>query len=128
MHPVAHYFYIFRLRTGGQQQISSKMRFIHVYDLRIAGLSGWRTATRKTQMILNSSSRSVPFNLLLHACPRSNLSRNDVDRADELHGKHTMFGRCGGDTVYSAFFPLSLSYAVNPCSNSDVMKIGAMGV
>ena len=79
-------------------------------------------------MILNSSSRSVPFNLLLHVCPRSNLSRNDVDRADELHGKHTMFGRCVGDTVYSAFFPLSLSYAVNSCSNSDVMKIGAVGV
>lgn len=25
------------------------------------------------------------------------------DRADELHGKHTLFGRCMGDTVYSAY-------------------------
>ena len=24
-----------------------------------------------------------------------------IDRADELHGKHTMFGRCVGDTIYS---------------------------
>ncbi|KAI0063990.1 cyclophilin-like protein [Artomyces pyxidatus] len=31
-----------------------------------------------------------------------------LDRADELHGKHTLFGRCVGDTVY------------------NVMKIGAM--
>jgi peptidyl-prolyl cis-trans isomerase SDCCAG10 len=26
---------------------------------------------------------------------------DDADRADELHGKHTLFGRCMGDTVYS---------------------------
>ena len=32
-----------------------------------------------------------------------------LDRADELHGKHTLFGRCVGDTVY------------------NVMKIGEMG-
>ena len=25
-----------------------------------------------------------------------------TDRADELHGKHTLFGRCVGDTVFSA--------------------------
>lgn len=24
-----------------------------------------------------------------------------LDRADELHGKHTLFGRCVGDTFYS---------------------------
>ena len=24
-----------------------------------------------------------------------------LDRADELHGKHTLFGRCVGDTVYN---------------------------
>jgi cyclophilin family peptidyl-prolyl cis-trans isomerase len=27
-----------------------------------------------------------------------------VDRADELHGKHTLFGRCVGDTIYSGSF------------------------
>ncbi|KAJ7148904.1 cyclophilin-like protein [Mycena filopes] len=32
-----------------------------------------------------------------------------LDRAEELHGKHTLFGRCMGDTVY------------------NVMKIGEMG-
>lgn len=26
-----------------------------------------------------------------------------LDRADELHGKHTLFGRCVGDTVYSGY-------------------------
>lgn len=25
-----------------------------------------------------------------------------TDRADELHGKHTLFGRVMGDTIYSA--------------------------
>ena len=29
---------------------------------------------------------------------------NNVDRADELHGKHTLFGRCVGDTIYSGSF------------------------
>ncbi|ETW79169.1 hypothetical protein HETIRDRAFT_441233 [Heterobasidion irregulare TC 32-1] len=33
-----------------------------------------------------------------------------LDRADELHGKHTLFGRCIGDTIY------------------NVMKIGAMEI
>lgn len=32
-----------------------------------------------------------------------------LDRAEELHGKHTLFGRCVGDTIY------------------NVVKIGAMG-
>ena len=27
-----------------------------------------------------------------------------VDRADELQGKHTLFGRCVGDTIYSVSF------------------------
>jgi hypothetical protein len=29
--------------------------------------------------------------------------RQIIDRADELHGKHTLFGRCVGDTVYSEY-------------------------
>ncbi|KAH9992733.1 cyclophilin-like domain-containing protein [Russula compacta] len=32
-----------------------------------------------------------------------------LDRADELHGKHTLFGRCVGDTIYSASFITSSS-------------------
>jgi peptidyl-prolyl cis-trans isomerase SDCCAG10 len=31
-----------------------------------------------------------------------NIEPFEIDRADELHGKHTLFGRCIGDTVYSA--------------------------
>ena len=27
-----------------------------------------------------------------------------IDRADELHGKHTLFGRCVGDTFFSMFY------------------------
>ena len=34
-------------------------------------------------------------------------SRNNTDRADELHGKHTLFGRCVGDTIYSVSFTTS---------------------
>jgi peptidyl-prolyl cis-trans isomerase SDCCAG10 len=34
----------------------------------------------------------------------SHTSKHGVtDRADELHGKHTLFGRVIGDTVYSAY-------------------------
>lgn len=29
-----------------------------------------------------------------------------LDRADELHGKHTLFGRCVGDTIYSESRPV----------------------
>lgn len=29
-----------------------------------------------------------------------------LDRADELHGKHTLFGRVLGDTLYSEFISL----------------------
>lgn len=35
---------------------------------------------------------------------------NDVDRADELNSKHTLFGRCVGDTIYSASFTISTRY------------------
>lgn len=31
-----------------------------------------------------------------------------ADRADELHGKHTLFGRVIGDTIYSAFHQLNV--------------------
>jgi hypothetical protein len=49
-----------------------------------------------------------------------------LDRADELHGKHTLFGRCIGDTIYSRFIyaPLQLAADEIPI---DVLKIGGMG-
>ncbi|KAL0953337.1 hypothetical protein HGRIS_004582 [Hohenbuehelia grisea] len=37
-----------------------------------------------------------------------------LDRAEELHGKHTLFGRVMGDTIYSAF-------TLCPSSEKDVM-------
>jgi hypothetical protein len=38
----------------------------------------------------------------LHCNERTiNVDLAPIDRADELHGKHTLFGRCMGDTVYS---------------------------
>ncbi len=43
-----------------------------------------------------------------------------VDRADELHGKHTLFGRCVGDTIYSVSFirvPASGDTAVDPLNS-----------
>ena len=46
---------------------------------------------------------TVWSNLKLAVSPRCfNLSTFFTDRADELHGKHTLFGRCVGDTVFSA--------------------------
>lgn len=51
------------------------------------------------------------------------------DRADELHGKHTLFGRCIGDTIYSGSIQHSISCATTERSflEPDVMKIGSMG-
>ncbi len=95
-------FFVFYVRTDGRQQNSSRMRFIHVYDLRIAGSLGWRMVARRTQMIHNSSSRSVRSSLTSCMPSPPIQSWNDVDRADELQGKHTLFGRCVGDTIYSA--------------------------
>lgn len=107
-----------RVRTGGgRRQNSLKMRFIHVYDLRIVDSSRWRTTARRTRMIHSSSSRSVRTTLTSYALAQVTefLSRNDVDRADELHGKHTLFGRCVGDTIYSASFITSSAHSVNSC-------------
>ncbi len=61
--------FLFRVRTGGGQQNSSRMRFIHVYALRIAGSSRWRTVARRTRTIHSSSSRSVRFTLTSHMPP-----------------------------------------------------------
>ena len=51
-----------------------------------------------------------------------------LDRADELHGKHTVFGRCIGDPVYSKCF--SLRFSTTECvfpPPEDVVKIGETG-
>ncbi|KAI6001147.1 cyclophilin-like domain-containing protein [Pisolithus albus] len=51
-----------------------------------------------------------------------------LDRADELHGKHTLFGRVVGDTLYSTRF-CSICASVHrppPLPTADVLKIGEM--
>lgn len=50
-----------------------------------------------------------------------------ADRADELHGKHTLFGRVIGDTIYSAFHQLNVKDYSNSYT-SDVAKIGDTGM
>ena len=48
-----------------------------------------------------------------------------VDRADELNGKHTLFGRVIGDTFFSKFGLPSYLHQSN--YSKDVLKIGEMG-
>jgi peptidyl-prolyl cis-trans isomerase SDCCAG10 len=52
------------------------------------------------------NSNDSQFIITLGACSRCISALTNLkcvlDRADELHGKHTLFGRCMGDTVYSA--------------------------
>lgn len=39
----------------------------------------------------------------------SSCIRFALDRADELNGKHTLFGRCMGDTIFSEYrYPLKV--------------------
>jgi peptidyl-prolyl cis-trans isomerase SDCCAG10 len=47
-----------------------------------------------------------------------------LDRADELQGKHTLFGRVIGDTIYSTRSESSSQQCLN--SSLDVMKIGEL--
>ena len=51
-----------------------------------------------------------------------------TDRADELHGKHTLFGRCMGDTIYSMWMSPLCYLTGYLTSHPDVMKIGDMGM
>jgi peptidyl-prolyl cis-trans isomerase SDCCAG10 len=50
----------------------------------------------------------------------------NTDRADELHGKHTLFGRCVGDTIFSTCALRALSFSTSHL-RSDVLKIGELG-
>lgn len=70
-----------------------------------------------TQMIVYSS-----LLLLVGVCGKAMLQLHDrlfdwIDRADELHGKHTLFGRCVGDTFFS-MFRLGLMMETVPCLTS----------
>ncbi|KAG6889237.1 hypothetical protein C0992_005876 [Termitomyces sp. T32_za158] len=50
-----------------------------------------------------------------------------LDRADELHGKHTLFGRVMGDTFFSASTQ-RLHLNKQPDALQDVLKIGEMEI
>jgi hypothetical protein len=57
---------------------------------------------KRIQTIHSSLLLLVRTNVPLHHHQRTiNADLAHSDRADELHGKHTLFGRCMGDTVYS---------------------------
>ena len=76
-------------------------------------------------MILNFSSRWVSVVNLMQ--PHS-IDNALTDRADELHGNHTLFGRVVGDTLYSTY----VVYYSSLCSLTvlciaDALKIGEMG-
>lgn len=76
-------------------------------------------------MTLNSSSRWVSaVNLVqLHS-----IDDTSTDRADELHGNHTLFGRVVGDTLYSTYVVYYSSLCSLPVlCIADALKIGEMG-
>jgi len=120
----AHFFNTFRpgvRRTIEQfeDEIHPRLRFAHRGLVAMAN-NGAKNSN-DSQFIITLGASFPIFT--------PSLTKLGVDRADELHGKHTLFGRCVGDTIYSGSFMLGpLSYAANRCLNSDVMKISAMGV
>lgn len=89
--------------TGGQQlleqfedEIHPRLRYAHRGLVAMA--NNGKKNSNDSQFIITLGAVKSYF---MHAS-RSIHFWNDVDRADELHGKHTLFGRCVGDTIYSA--------------------------
>lgn len=77
---------------------------------------------RRIPTILSSSSHLVRHSNEVLLCI---FLTEDADRADELHGKHTVFGRVVGDTIYSEY---ALQSTIKRHSYfADVAKIGEMG-
>ena len=102
-----------------EDEIHPRLRFAHRGLVAMAN-NGTKNSN-DSQFIITLGASFLTFT--------PSLTKLGADRADELHGKHTLFGRCVGDTIYSRSFMLGpLSYAVNRFLNSDVMKISAMGV
>ena len=102
-----HLFFLCVL-TGGRQlleqfedEIHPRLRYAHRGLVAMAN-NGKKNSNDSQFIITLGAVRSY----LMHT-RRSIQSWNDVDRADELHGKHTLFGRCVGDTIYSASITIS---------------------
>lgn len=86
-------------------QNPSKMRSTPGCGLPIADSWRWRIVEQRTRTTHSSSSRSVCFPHCIHYYFQGCMGLTNVvaaqDRADELHGKHTLFGKVVGDTLYS---------------------------
>ncbi len=94
-----------RVSTGGttteqfEDEIHPRLRFAHRGLVAMANNGAKNSNDSQFFITLGASfltSTRVCFFAELSVC----VSRHGVDRADELHGKHTLFGRCGGETIY----------------------------
>ena len=92
--------------TNDSLKTLSKMKYTRDSALHIEGSSLWLTTVLRIQTTHNFSLLWVSFSLVA-----SNASTDyPADRADELHGKHTLFGRTVGDTIFSSLVFQSQSY------------------
>lgn len=78
-----------------EDEIHPRLRFAH------RGLVGMANNSAKNS---NDSQFFITLGACISLLLRIPLTKLGVDRADELHGKHTLFGRCVGDTIYSGSF------------------------
>lgn len=107
----ATHYYIFPPRTTGgaatteqfEDEIHPRLRFAHRGLVAMAN-SGAKN-TNDSQFFITLGALVLHRHVLVKV--NGYISWNGVDRADELHGKHTLFGRCVGDTIYSTSFMTS---------------------
>ena len=88
-------FIIFRETEPFEDEIHPRLRFAH------RGLVGMANNGSKNS---NDSQFFITLGAFVSGVrllTRTQHTRMAVDRADELQGKHTLFGRCVGDTIYS---------------------------
>lgn len=94
-----------------EHEIHPRLRFTH---RGLVGMANNGEKDTNDSQVMSSSSHSKRLKLKVRALvfyhtwyvPSSyvqvDCSTILSDRADELHGKHTLFGRCVGDTIFSA--------------------------
>jgi peptidyl-prolyl cis-trans isomerase SDCCAG10 len=89
-----------------EDEIHPRLRFAH---RGLVGMANGGAKNSNDSQFFITLGAFVPRNYPLPCLSKHILfSPGGIDRADELHGKHTLFGRCVGDTIYSAlsFMPL----------------------